>query len=192
VATFWMQVLSELRMPGRRSSSPAPGRHNRSVSTDAGAPRRSVTRAHRADRGVGTCHSHFGRRSHRLPSGDVEPDVVHRAYERRALAVSLWRPRADSTDGFACVIAPWPGSRSGRTPRASGDPPGSLAPSLEQQRRHRPVQLGQGSPLGLAEADQKLAALAVDEPDRIGQPGRGGATRLRWSSAGTAWANSCP
>ena len=118
---------------------------------------------------------------HRLPGADVEVDPVDGAHQSFPLAVVLSQP-AGAQDGCVGGVAHDPLLRCGPA-RLTGLEPAQvrLEPehdALQQQRRVRAVRLGHRGALGVTQPAQQLAALGVDDGQRVGQPGRRGRDQL--------------
>ena len=112
---------------------------------------------------------------HRLPGGDIEVDPVDGAHQRLSTAVLLAQPAGPRTPdpsavsltirSFARSSRSHASSHAGRPAAAARCPPAAAPP--------RAVGLGHGGALGVAQPAQQLAALGVDDAERVGQPGGG-------------------
>jgi hypothetical protein len=118
----------------------------------------------------------------RLSPTDVEIDPVDGAHQLFPLPYSFRSARARSTGVSTALLTKHPFS-SVHMPRASAGRPGAAARCLQQQRRVRTLRLGHGGALGGAQPAQQLAALGVDDGERVGEPGRRGRDQLEVNSA---------
>ena len=145
--------------------------------------RRSAVLGRREGTGALTCRSRSDRRSPPTRRGRRRGLPRRTARTNAApLPYSLRSPRADRTGRAGSIIAPSPSSSSARRPRASADPPaaGARRPRAGAPRPTRPAR--PGGTLSLAQPDEQLAPLPVDDPNRVGQPrgGRGDKLQMKF------------